>query len=169
MQDVKDNQRTEKKEQPQSSEARVPEENEGKTVAEVKEKPAVESKEEPVSEYKQNEDRVGEERTAIHQSNETEEKKVNKKTSEENIPDEPEQKKHAGGRPKKVTKRLQKLIFRIDEDTYTKLMFVKAINKIDLQDVVFSALKSFLDDHYSPGTGLDEEANSLIKKIKEEY
>lgn len=156
MQGVKDNQRTEKKELPQSSEARVSEENEDKIVAEVKKKPA-------------DEHRVREERTAIHQANETEEKMVNKKTSEENIPDEPEQKKHAGGRPKKVTKRLQKLIFRIDEDTYTKLMFIKAINKTDLQDVVFSALKSFLDDHYSLGTGLDEEANSLIKKIKEEY
>lgn len=92
-------------------------------------------------------------------------KQVEEKPKEE----KPEAKKHAGGRPKKITNRSQKQIFKIDDDTYTKLMMIKAMNKVDIQDVVFTALIAFLEQHYKPGIGINEEAIRLVNETLDKY
>lgn len=91
------------------------------------------------------------------------------KVTEKPVEENPEQKKHAGGRPKKITNRSQKQIFKIDDDTYTKLMMIKALNKVDIQDVVFTSLIVFLEKHYKAGIGINEEAIELVDNILDKY
>ena len=99
----------------------------------------------------------------------TPENHPSKKVTEKPMEEKPEPKKHAGGRPKKITNRSQKQIFKIDDDTYTKLMMIKAMNKIDIQDVVFTALIAFLEQHYKAGIGINEEAIRLVDETLDKY
>ena len=53
-------------------------------------------------------------------------------------------KKQLGGRPTKVTQRNIKQVFKVDAQSSTDLMMIKAINRIDVQDVVFTAVQEGL-------------------------
>ena len=81
----------------------------------------------------------------------------------------PRAKRQAGGRPQKITKRDQKQAFRLDADSYTNLMLIKTFNRIDIQDVVFTALVDFLDKNFNSRKGLNKEAVELVKKTLGKY
>lgn len=81
----------------------------------------------------------------------------------------PVQQKRGVGRPQKSTKRDQKQVFKLDPETATNLMLIKAFNKIDLQDVVFTSLVSFLEKHFDRDCGLDADAIELINSIIDKY
>lgn len=81
----------------------------------------------------------------------------------------PVQQKRGVGRPQKSTKRDQKQVFKLDPETATNLMLIKALNKIDLQDVIFTSLVSFLENHFDRERGLDADAIELINNTIDKY
>jgi hypothetical protein len=81
----------------------------------------------------------------------------------------PVQQKRGVGRPQKSTKRDQKQVFKLDPETATNLMLIKAFNKIDLQDVIFTSLVSFLEKHFDRERGLDVDAIELINSTIDKY
>ena len=81
----------------------------------------------------------------------------------------PVQQKRGVGRPQKSTKRDQKQVFKLDPETATNLMLIKAFNKIDLQDVIFTSLVSFLEKHFDRERGLDADAIELINSTIDKY
>lgn len=81
----------------------------------------------------------------------------------------PVQQKRGVGRPQKSTKRDQKQVFKLDPETATNLMLIKAFNKIDLQDVIFTSLVSFLEKHFDRERGLDADAIELINTTIDKY
>ena len=81
----------------------------------------------------------------------------------------PVQQKRGVGRPQKSTRRDQKQVFKLDSETATNLMLIKAFNKIDLQDVIFTSLVSFLEKHFDRERGLDAGAIELINSTIDRY
>lgn len=79
------------------------------------------------------------------------------------------QPKRGVGRPQKTTRRDQKQVFKLDSETSTNLMLIKAFNKFDLQDVIFTSLVSFLEKHFDRERGLDAEAVELINSTIDKY
>lgn len=78
-------------------------------------------------------------------------------------------KKQLGGRPTKVTQRNIKQVFKVDAQSSTDSMMIKAINRIDVQDVVFTAVQEFLAKYYTRGLGLSNDAIERITEITEKY
>lgn len=76
--------------------------------------------------------------------------------------------KRSPGRPAKSTQRSERIIFKLDTKSYTKLSMIKALNRLDIQDVVFAATVKFLKE-YNSETGLTAEGIELVKEIKEQY
>lgn len=73
------------------------------------------------------------------------------------------------GRPPKKTLRSERLIFKLDQESVTSLALVKALNKVDIQDVVFAATVDFLKKHFSRSKGLDSEGTEIVAQIKKMY
>ena len=69
----------------------------------------------------------------------------------------------------KVTQRNIKQVFKVDAQSSTDLMMIKAINRIDVQDVVFTAVQEFLAKYYTRGLGLSNDAIERITEITEKY
>lgn len=76
--------------------------------------------------------------------------------------------KRSPGRPAKSTQRSERIIFKLDTKSYTKLSMIKALNRLDIQDVVFAATVKFLME-YNSETGLTAEGIEYVKEIKEQY
>jgi hypothetical protein len=76
--------------------------------------------------------------------------------------------KRSPGRPAKTTQRSERIIFKLDAKSYTELSMIKALNRLDIQDVVFTATVKFLKE-YNSEMGLTAEGVELVKEIKEQY
>lgn len=87
----------------------------------------------------------------------------------EKKPTETKDERRGKGRPAKKTLRSERVIFKLDKDSMTNLALIKALNKTDIQDVVFTAMVDFLDKHFSRNKGLDNEGMEIVRKIKEKY
>lgn len=82
--------------------------------------------------------------------------------------EEKQEVKRSPGRPVKSTQRSERIIFKLDTKSYTKLSMIKALNRLDIQDVVFAATVKFLKE-YNSEMGLTAEGIELVKEIKEQY
>ena len=76
--------------------------------------------------------------------------------------------KRSPGRPAKSTQRSERIIFKLDEKTYKDLSIIKALNRLDIQDVVFAATVKFLKE-FNSDKGLTAEGIEIVKEIKERY
>lgn len=84
--------------------------------------------------------------------------------------DEPAvQERRGKGRPARATRRNERQIFKLDEESATELMLIKALHRIDIQDVVFAATVDFLNKHFDRSNGLDSEGINLVTRTKEQY
>ena len=63
--------------------------------------------------------------------------------------EEKQEVKRSPGRPAKSTQRSERIIFKLDTKSYTKLSMIKALNRLDIQDVVFAATVKFLKEYNS--------------------
>lgn len=82
--------------------------------------------------------------------------------------EEKQEVKRSPGRPAKSTQRSERIIFKLDTKSYTELSMIKALNRLDIQDVVFAATVKFLKE-YNSEMGLRAEGIKLVKEIKELY
>lgn len=82
--------------------------------------------------------------------------------------EEKQEVKRSPGRPAKSTQRSERIIFKLDTKSYTELSMIKALNRLDIQDVVFAATVKFLKE-YNSEMGLTTEGIELVKEIKEQY
>lgn len=79
--------------------------------------------------------------------------------------------KNAAGRPARkqslLDRKLAKLVY-LDQDTERELKMIKALDGYDFKEVIFAAVRGFVDEHYH-GMGLDEEGRAKIDRIIAEY
>ena len=57
---------------------------------------------------------------------------------------------------------------KLDEKTYKDLSIIKALNRLDIQDIVFAATVKFLKE-YNTDCGLTDKGIELVKDIKDQY
>lgn len=76
--------------------------------------------------------------------------------------------KRSKGRPPKMSQRSERIIFKLDEKTYKDLSIIKALNRLDIQDIVFAATVKFLKE-FNSDKGLTAEGIEIVKEIKERY
>mgnify|MGYP000015368388 CR=1 FL=1 len=76
--------------------------------------------------------------------------------------------KRSKGRPPKISQRSERIIFKLDEKTYKDLSIIKALNRLDIQDIVFAATVKFLKE-FNSAKGLTAEGIEIVKEIKERY
>lgn len=76
--------------------------------------------------------------------------------------------KRSKGRPPKMSQRSERIIFKLDKKTYKDLSIIKALNRLDIQDIVFAATVKFLKE-YNTDSGLTDKGIELVKDIKEQY
>lgn len=73
--------------------------------------------------------------------------------------------KKVRGRPQRISDKVKRQVFKVDPEINTKLMIIKAVNNIDLQDVCYAVIANFLDTHFlDHASGLDSQALDLINK-----
>lgn len=82
--------------------------------------------------------------------------------------EEKQEVKRSPGRPAKSTQRSERIIFKLDTKSYTKLSMIKVLNRLDIQDVVFAATVKFLKE-FNSDKGLTAEGIEIVKEIKERY
>lgn len=169
MQGVKDNQPTEKKNNP-LAQSEKSESDAGVQTNNSEIKPAIESEGTPDELMnKTAEADVSESNPKNQKPASSNVGRVPKKERVSSQNPSPVQPKRGVGRPQKSTKRDQKQVFKLDSETATNLMLIKALNKIDLQDVIFTSLVSFIEKHYNRTHGLDADAIELIKNTIDKY
>ena len=76
--------------------------------------------------------------------------------------------KRSKGRPPKISQRSERIILKLDEKTYKDLSIIKALNRLDIQDIVFAATVKFLKE-YNTDSGLTDKGIELVKDIKDQY